>query len=40
MPVRPMKGWMLVGPGSVEDDEQLRGWVRRAVKFVGKPPAK
>jgi len=37
---RPMKGWVLVAPQGVEDDEQLRGWVRRGVKFVGKLPAK
>jgi hypothetical protein len=36
---RPMKGWVLVAPQGVEDD-QLRGWVRRGVKFVGKLPAK
>ena len=37
---RPMKGWVLVAPQGVEDDDQLRGWVRRGVKFVGKLPAK
>jgi TfoX/Sxy family transcriptional regulator of competence genes len=33
---RPMKGWVLVEPEGVEDDDQLKGWIRRAVKFVGK----
>ena len=37
---RAMKGWVLVEPEGVEDDDQLRGWIRRAVKFVGKLPAK
>jgi TfoX N-terminal domain len=37
---RPMKGWVLVEPEGVEDDEQLKGWIQRAVKFVGKLPAK
>ena len=36
---RPMKGWVLVGPGGVADDEQLGGWVRRALEFVGTLPA-
>jgi TfoX/Sxy family transcriptional regulator of competence genes len=37
---RPMKGWVLVESGGVEYDEELRGWIQRAVKFVGKLPAK
>jgi TfoX/Sxy family transcriptional regulator of competence genes len=37
---RPMKGWVLVEPEGVEDDDQLKGWIRRAVKFVGKLPGK
>ena len=37
---RPMKGWVLVGPEGVEDDEQLTDWMGRPVKFVGKLPAK
>jgi TfoX/Sxy family transcriptional regulator of competence genes len=37
---RPMKGWVLVEPEGVEADDQLGGWVRRAVKFVGTLPAK
>lgn len=35
-----MKGWVLVEPEGVQHDDQLQGWVQRAVKFVGKPPAK
>ena len=37
---RAMKGWVLVEPEGVEEDDQLKGWVQRAVKFVGKLPAK
>ena len=37
---RAMKGWVLVAPEGVEDDDQLSGWIQRAVKFVGKLPAK
>jgi TfoX/Sxy family transcriptional regulator of competence genes len=37
---RPMKGWVLVGAAGVEDDDQLSGWIQRAVNFVGKLPAK
>jgi hypothetical protein len=33
---RPMKGWVVVAPEGVEDDEQLKGWIERATKFVGK----
>jgi hypothetical protein len=35
-----MKGWVLVGPEGVEDDEQLTDWIERAVKFVRVLPAK
>ncbi len=37
---RPMKGWVMVEPEGVEDDDQLKDWIQRAVKFVGKLPAK
>ena len=37
---RSMKGWVLVAPQGVKDDDQLKGWVQRAVKFVGTLPAK
>lgn len=37
---RPMKGWVVVTPEGVEDDNQLKGWIQRAVKFVGKLPVK
>jgi hypothetical protein len=35
-----MKGWVIVKPGGIEGDDQLSGWIRRAVKFVGKLPGK
>jgi hypothetical protein len=37
---RPMKGWVLVEPEGVEDDDRLSAWIKRAVKFVGTLPAK
>ena len=37
---RPMKGWVLVEPQGVEDDDQMSAWIQRAAKFVGKLPAK
>jgi hypothetical protein len=40
MPARPRKGWVVVGLEGVQSDDQLWGWVRRAVKFVGALPAK
>jgi hypothetical protein len=35
-----MKGWVLVEPEGVEDDEQLTAWIGRAMKFVRTLPAK
>jgi TfoX/Sxy family transcriptional regulator of competence genes len=37
---KPMKAWVLVEPAGIVDDEQLHDWIQRAVKFVGKLPAK
>ena len=37
---KPMKGWVLVGPGGVEGDDQLSGWNQRATEFVKTLPAK
>src|SRR5215471_10884976 len=31
---RPMKGWVLVEPEGVEDDEKLTDWIGRATRFV------
>jgi hypothetical protein len=37
---RPMKGWVLVEPEGVKDDDHLKGWIQRAMKFVSKLPGK
>ena len=37
---KPIKNWILVEPKGVDDDDQLKDWIRRAAKFVGKLPAK
>jgi len=37
---RPMRNWVLVGPDGVAEDDQLKDWIERALKFVGKLPAK
>ena len=36
---RPIRNWVLVEPEGVEDD-QLSGWIQRAMKFVRTLPAK
>ena len=37
---KPMKGWVLIEPEGVEDDEQSKEWIERATKFVKSLPAK
>ena len=37
---KAMKGWVLVEPVGVEEDGFLKGWIQRALKFVGQLPAK
>ena len=37
---RPMKGWVMVEPEGVKDGEQVKAWILRAMRFVGKLPAK
>lgn len=37
---RPMTGWILVSPEGITDDDQLREWIERAVRFVRTLPAK
>jgi TfoX/Sxy family transcriptional regulator of competence genes len=37
---KPMRNWVLVEPEGITDDEHLKGWIERALKFVGKLPAK
>lgn len=31
---RPMRGWEVVEPDGIENDEQLSQWIERATKFV------
>ncbi len=37
---RPMRNWVAVEPEGVEDDVQLKDWIQKAMRFVGKLPAK
>ena len=37
---RPMRNWVAVDPGGVEDDDQLKDWIERALKFVKTLPKK
>lgn len=37
---RPMKGWVLVEPEGVEDDDQMKDWIDRAMDFVESLPEK
>ena len=37
---KPMRNWVAVEPGGVEYDDQLNGWIERAVKFVKTLPRK
>jgi len=37
---RPMRNWMAVESAGVEDDDQLRDWIARAIKFVTTLPKK
>ena len=37
---RPMKGWVLVEPEGVEEDDPLAEWIRRAEEFFGTLPVK
>jgi TfoX/Sxy family transcriptional regulator of competence genes len=37
---RAMKGWVLVAPEGVAEDDRLHDWIQRAVKFVATLPAK
>lgn len=37
---RPMRNWVAVESEGVEDDDQVKDWIQRAMKFVGKLPRK
>lgn len=37
---RPMRKWVAVEPQGVENDDQLKDWIERAIKFVKTLPKK
>ena len=37
---RPMRNWVAVEPEGVEDDDQLKEWIERALTFVQALPKK
>ncbi len=37
---RSMKGWILVSPAGLEEDDQLKGWVASGLRFAESLPAK
>ncbi|OWK45528.1 TfoX/Sxy family protein [Fimbriiglobus ruber] len=37
---KPMKGWVMVEPEGVDNDDQLKDWIRRAEEFIGTLPRK
>ena len=37
---RSMKGWVLVAPEGIDEDDQLHDWIQLAVSFVRTLPAK
>ena len=37
---RPMKGWVLIEPEGVDEDNQLKHWIEQAEDFVSTLPRK
>lgn len=37
---RPMKGWVMTGPGAELSPAQVKKWIGRALEFAGTLPAK
>ena len=37
---RAMRGWVLVEAEAIDDDQALRAWIDRSLKFVATLPAK
>ena len=37
---KPMRNWVAVAPEGVEDDDQLKDWIERAIRFVKTLPKK
>jgi TfoX/Sxy family transcriptional regulator of competence genes len=36
---RPMRGWIVIAPDGIDNEADLRGWIERALRFVGTLPA-
>ena len=37
---RPMQGWVMVSPAGIEDDDEMAGWIDRALRFAKALPRK
>lgn len=37
---RPMRNWVAVESGGIDEDDQLNGWIDRAIQFVKTLPRK
>ncbi len=37
---RPMRGWIMVEPGGIEDADDLKSWIKQAAKFASALPTK
>ena len=37
---RVMKGWALITPEGIEEDDDLKAWIQRGIKYVKTLPAK
>lgn len=37
---KAMKGWVVVAPEGIDDDDQLGRWIQRAARFVATLPAR
>ncbi len=37
---RPMKGWVYVAPAGIAEDNELRAWVERGLRFAESLPPK
>lgn len=37
---RPMRGWLMVQPAGIEEDDKLKRWIKVAAQYAGSLPAK
>ena len=37
---KPMKGWIIIEPDGIDEDDQLRHWIDQAIAFASTLPAK